>query len=223
MRITIFTLVILPFSFVAQTKNTTLSSFDIYYGCRPLFQNFYKQLNTINDLKFGKPLQTIGVGSSGHFLVNRGSDFYGHWIYNQILPQTIFIQDSIKGKLSGFVFSFAYGASIISKNFVFMFYSGFNTGRLRMFGNELIRQKNPFFSPKIGIQPKIKLGKIALTLIIESEYDISKPRWRRTSLANENKSNLDALKQSGITAQLGVGYLIKQFKTSMPVIPAGNQ
>jgi hypothetical protein len=83
-----------------------------------------------------------------------------------------------------------------------------STVSLRMYGNELVRQKNPFFSPKVGLQPKIKLGKIAVSLIIECEYDLSKSDWRRTLFSNNDKVYINNLRQTGITGQLAIGYVL---------------
>lgn len=186
--------------------------FDFYYGYRSSFQSFYNQLNTTNNFKFNKPLQTLGIGMSGEFNISRADNFNGHFIYSQIIPQTIHIKDTIKCKITGFIFSFAYGRTLLTaKSGIFNlgFYLGFNTGRLRMYGNELVRQKNPFFSPKIGLQPKIKLGHIDFTFIFEYEYDISKSDWKRTLFSNNDKVSLNNLRQTGITAQVGIGYTYK--------------
>ncbi|MFI5141223.1 MAG: hypothetical protein ACHQII_02605 [Bacteroidia bacterium] len=186
--------------------STDYSSFDIYYGYRSYFQNFYNQLNTTKNTQFNKPVQTIGIGYSGYFAVNRESTFYGRFIYSQVIPQSIIVNNNINCKITGFVFNAAFGKELETKKFAVYFYAGFNTGRLRMYGNELVRQKNAFFSPKIGLQPKIKLGHIIVSLIIEYEYDITNPNWRRTYFSNNNKINLSSFRQTGITALLSIGY-----------------
>jgi hypothetical protein len=157
-----------------------LNSFDFYYGYRVYSQEFYKQLNTINSIELNKPLQTVGIGTSGYFPVQRMGGFYGHFVYNQIIPQSIKIQDTLTGKISGYIFSFACGRTLIKslRNFSLNYYIGFNTGRIRLYENPLIREKNYFFSPKVGIQPKIKIGKIGLTFIVEYEYDVTNPNWK---------------------------------------------
>jgi hypothetical protein len=211
MRITFLFIVLYTFTLTAQKKHDAISSFDLYYGYRPQLHNFYNQLNTINDFNLGKPLQMIGIGSSGEYVYNMNGHFYGHLIYNQIIPQKLIVQDTLKGKITGFIFSFAYGGAITTKSekFVLYYYLGLNTGRLRLYGANELNQKNPFLSPKIGIQPKIKLGNIALTFILDYEYDISSPNWRRTLFSSGNKVNLASLKQTGITGQFGIGYLMK--------------
>lgn len=157
------------------------------------------------------PLKTIGVGTSGYFSVQRKDGFYGHFIYNQIIPQVIKIQDTLTGKISGHVFSFACGRTLIKtlKNFSLNYYIGFNTGRIRLYENDLIRQKNYFFSPKIGIQPKIKAGRIGLTLIVEYEYDITRPVWKKMVFRSADIIYANGSRQSGLTAQIGLCYMLK--------------
>jgi hypothetical protein len=212
MRTIIFTILISAgFSLSGQTDSTSrLSSLDLYFGFRNLDQSFYNQLNTTDKINPSMPLRTIGIGESGVSAVTRNFYFYGHLIYNHVIPQTIIIQDSIKGKITGFIFSGAFGGVLKTKSerLALIYYTGFNTGRLRMFQNELIRQKNPFFSPKIGLQPKINFGPLSLTFFAEYEYDISKSSWRKTSLADNNKIKINTLRQTGITGQIGIGYVI---------------
>jgi hypothetical protein len=210
MRIIIPFIFLCNYSLIAQ-KHDPISSLDVYYGYRPQIQNFYNQLSTLNNINFSKPLKMIGIGETGEFVISRNGKMTGHVIYDQIIPQVIYVQDTLKAKITGFVFSFAYGAAITtrSEKFALYYYSGFNTGRLRVYGNDLLKQKNPFFSPKVGIQPKIKMGKMALILILEYEYDLSRTTWRRTVSSKGNKTSLASFRQTGVTAQLGVGYVIE--------------
>ncbi len=189
----------------------SLSSLDVYYGYKTFFHDFGKQLNTVYKFNIGQPLQMISPGYSGYYNINREASCYGHFLYNYIIPQPVRINDSIHCKITGFVFSLAFGGALESENqhFLTMFYIGFNTGRLRLYGDEQVRQKNPFFSPKIGIQPKLLIGKFIVTLIAEAEYDVSKPGWRRLNVANKDKTDIANFRQSGITTLIGVSYMIK--------------
>jgi hypothetical protein len=150
----------------------------------------------------------IGIGTSGQFTVNREGSFCGHFIFSQVIPQAIQIKDSIKAKITGFNFGFAYGGAISSRSEMvsLFFYAGFNTGRLRIYGNELIRQKNGYFSPKIGIQPKIIFNNIALSFILECDYDITNPNWKKTLFSSKDQLTMDKYRQSAVTAQVSLGY-----------------
>ncbi|MCW3086563.1 MAG: hypothetical protein JWP12_3929 [Bacteroidetes bacterium] len=195
------------------TANNGPSYFDVYYGYKTFFHSFGKQLNTVYKFKISQPAQLISVGGSGHYLLNRSSDFYGHMLYSYVIPQPVRINDSIHCKMTGFIFSFAYGGAFESDNqhFLTILYVGFNTGRLRFYGDEQVRQKNPFFSPKVGIQPKLLIGKFTVTLIAEAEYDVSKPNWRRLNVANKDKTDIAKFRQSGITTLIGVSYKLINF------------
>ncbi len=208
------TLLVLFFisTFLAAQKDTisSISSYDLYYGCRPSFQNFYNQLNTTNKFEFNNPLQMIGIGSSGRFPITRDGSMCGHIIFNQIIPQSIYINDTIKCKITGFNFSLSHGDAISNKSgfFTLFYYAGFNTGRLRLYGNHLARQKNVYFSPKIGLQPKITYKKFALSFIIECEYDITNPNWKHTLFSNGDQVKVNKIRQSGVTGQIGIGYAL---------------
>src|ERR1700741_236336 len=160
----------------AQRCGMSTTTFDLHYGYRSFTGSFYDQFNRVNKISFSTPLQVVGVGVSGRFIVNRGGGYNGHFTYNKIIPQNIRIQDSIGCKVSGFVYSMGYGTSIVSFPGIFNLdaYLGFNTGRIKCAGNELVRQKNPFFSPKIGLQPKFIINRIAISLRCEYESDVSR-------------------------------------------------
>jgi hypothetical protein len=188
------------------------NSLDFYYGYRSFSGNFYNQFNTTgkNDLRM--PLKIVGVGVSGRFYHSIGAlwgrSFSGHFTYSHVVPETITVQDTLRAKVNGFVFSFGYGTSVVHINNLFDLdvYSGFNTGRLKFSGNELLRQKNPFFSPKLGLQSRFIVKRLAFTMRCEYEFDVSRSNWRRTLVASENKVNLQKFRQSGVTALLGIGY-----------------
>ena len=90
---------------------------------------------------------------------------------------------------------------------------GFNTGRLRLHGNEWARQKNPFFSPMLSMRMGITLfKKMVLTVRGDYEYDISSPNWRRTYFADKNKIDLEKYIQTGLTLFFCVGfYFVDRF------------
>lgn len=198
------------FSLKAQDSTKVSNNFlDIYYGYRPFFQAFNGQLNTTDKIELSTPLQLLGIRGCEDIHVGNRMRFYQHFTYNQVIPQPVYIHDTLKGNITGCVWGMGYGGLLKSSVVDLYYYLGFNTGRLRIYGNELIRQKNPFFSPKVGIQPRLKFGKIGITALIEYDYDISKTAWRRTLLANKDKVDIDRLRQTGITAQIGICFRMK--------------
>ena len=186
-----------------QTRLFTQSA-EIIYGTRLFTSNFNNQLNTVKYMDLGAPVQLVGIEESGGnmFAINREWSMSGHFSYCQVIPQKITINDTVNCNINGFIFSFClFGGDLFykSKTFGLLLSGGFNTGRLRLSGNEWARQKNPFFSPKVSIQPKVRIKKIVLSLRGDYEYDISKPSWRRTYFANKNKIDLDKFKETGAT------------------------
>lgn len=202
-------LILFQLSAIGQNKSSNQEEawWDVYYGYRVSNRNFYNQLNTINSFKFGSPLQTVGVRWKIFFGTHHRIFKNGHIGYSQILPQTIVIQDTLKGKITGGFFNFAFGYYIKTKAVNLMVYLGFNTGQLNIYKNDLIRQKNPTFSPKVGIQPWFRFKKFAITPIVEYEYDISKTKWKQTwFFKSENIVGIAPLRQSALTVQIGLNF-----------------
>ena len=79
---------------------------------------------------------------------------------------------------------------------------------------DMVRQKNPFFSPKVGIQPKFLIKRFTLTFIAEYEYDISKLGWRRTAFAVHDPLTIEKFRQSCFTGMVGCSYRL--FNYSKP-------
>ena len=187
-----------------------IQSIDLVYGYKSLNSDFYGQFNTLSkSFNSSLPLQLAGISFTGTFDQSRGKPYDGHLTYCQVVPQQIIVQDSLKGNINGFVFGCtSWGFDIFpnSNRFDLQMSVGFNTGRLRITQNELLRQKNPFFSPEVSLHPRIELGKFVLSLRADFEYDISRKNWRRTYFASEDKVNLAGIKQSGLSLLAGIGY-----------------
>jgi hypothetical protein len=184
---------------------------DLVYGNRAFNNAFYKQVNTLDNYSVNTPLQVAGFGYSGRIPVDgryRSGYLYGHWYYTQVIPQKIRINDTIKANINGYMVSIdiaGFGMFRKSKIFHMMGSLGFNSGRLRMHKNEWARQKNPFFSPCISLQPRILIGSVVLSFIASYEYDISSPAWRRTYFATKNKIDLEKFKETGATLFVCLG------------------
>ena len=185
--------------------------YQLMIGSKLFNTSFYNQLNTINKFKIiQQPATFIGLGHNGQWRINRQFIYYGHIALLYIVPQEIEINNQ-KGKLTGFMFSCSvYGFDLLNKkkNSDLIISFGFNSGRLKISKNELLRQKNPFFAPMISFCPKFTIKRIIIGLNAQFDYDISKPNWRKTFFANSNKIPLDKFYQTGITTLFFVGYTI---------------
>lgn len=189
------------------------SSLDILYGTRLFNENFYAQLNTIGHFKFAEPVQVAGLGFSGGVPVtgrSRSYYKYGHWSYCQVIPQRISVNDTLKCNINGYLLSLdILGTDLFRKAYAFHLLAsfGFNTGRLRLHGNEWARQKNPFFAPRISLQPKVRIGRLLFSIRADYEWDVSSVNWRKTYFAKSNKADLQKFKQSCLTLFFCMGYM----------------
>jgi hypothetical protein len=206
--IIVFSLLI-GFGACAQSDSTSATrSLDLIYGYRIFNSNFYNQLNSTTQFNYKLPVQLGGVAISDNYTVNKYVDYYGHISYCQVIPQTIQLQN-INCQINGFVFGVDYGISVgTSKNFKVLIGGGFNTGRLRLYESSQIDLKNPFFSPKICLQPKIAIKKLVLSIRAEYDFDISNTAWERKSSMSVNKISISNLKQNCFTALFCIGMLI---------------
>jgi hypothetical protein len=186
----------------SESKDTI--SFHLSYGYRTLFQNFYDQLNTVESFDWGAPLQIAGFRASGRmeYLIN-----YFEAGYAFIIPLRETIKDSLSAKIAGYTYGFCVGRIMENKYVDFTYYAGLGFGRTTIFGNSSILRKNPFFGPKVGISPGIKLWRFGLALDIEYEYDISSPKWRKLILSpNKDVLPVDGLRQSALTTTFVIKY-----------------
>lgn len=185
------------------------ATLDLYFGNRIYINNVYKQLNTVEHTSLSTPPSLIGVGISGNDhpfgMRSRYSSFIN---YYQIIPAKILIEDSLKTTLSGFVLGGAAGMAFsnLKKTLNLNVYLGFNAGRTTLINNEYISQKNPFFSPKISIQPKVIIKRFAISLIAEAEYDVSDPAWKAKRWNQKAAHPLSPFHQTCYTGIVSIGY-----------------
>src|ERR1043165_4992855 len=205
-----------------EEKKTTADStrhpvYELYYCCKILKNDFQKNVNTRDRFKWGEPLQIIGIGVSGPTTINRRPEtFYGNGSYNLIIPQPARINDSISCKITGGIFSLGLGGLLQSRSerFYTGFYIGFNTGRIRLSGPDIIRAKNGFFSPKAGIEIKLLPGRFSISVLAEAEYDVSRTNWKKTVRAADETIALDNLRQESITCLFTLSYSLFRYENS---------
>jgi hypothetical protein len=186
---------------------------DLYYGNRVFKKNYYDQFNSTKKLDLNSPPRVIGIGFSGYNTpVNRNLNFVSQGNYYKILPVNIYISDSLKTKFSGYVLGLGlgFGISTLNRNLSMDIYVGFNTGRTTLSKNEFISQKNQFFSPKVSVQPKIIIKRIAISLMVEAEFDVTNPAWKQTIFEKKEPHLLQPFNQTCITGLVGLGYRLSK-------------
>ncbi len=202
------TLLLLAFNLFASAQTA-----DIVYSQKFYKEHFYDQVKTLGDPGSGQTSQYIGLSGSAPLMISAKFSYIAISSFSILVPRKITIADTLSGKITGFNFYLpAIGIDLFRKSekVDLLINAGINMGRLRMYKNEQIRQKNPYFSPQIAIAPRFLLGKMALSLNVGYEYDISKTGWRRTMLSKrETKINVDNFRQTGIMASFSIGYVLE--------------
>jgi hypothetical protein len=198
--------------------NTTLlaqknQSIDLVLGYKTFSNGFNDQLNTINNFSFNDPVSTIGLTLPNGLYLNTA--FLNKiWLeldiklsYNQIIPKTIRVQDTINCSLNGFYATSNFGVDLFrkKKTFHLIVFLGLDAGRIKISNKDFINQTNPFVSPKIGIQPKIKFSKLLITMSLEYSQDLSNYSWTKKGSSSDNIT-LNKFNQSGIVTSIGLGY-----------------
>lgn len=183
---------------------------ELFYGKKWFQQSFYNQLGTLEKPDLVSPLNCVGLGASGNFIMTRGGSYSGHFFLTYIMPQYIAIDSAESGKISGCIVSVSFFGWELLKNrkHVHCIISGgANFGRLRILGNERLRQKNAQLSPMISLQPYVYIGKMKLGLNLQYDYDVSKTRWKRTWFADKNNlAPIAPFRQTGVSAFLCLGW-----------------
>jgi hypothetical protein len=190
-------------------------SLELYYGNRVYDKSYYNQVNCIDKIDLKIPPSFVGIGVSGYpmHITTLGGSYNNNLLvselnYYKIIPSQITIEDSLSTKLSGYVFGAGVGPSLSTrrKRISLTAYIGFNTGRTTLSKNEFITQKNQFFSPKITLQPKFIIKRIAISFMLEAEYDVSNPAWRQTVFERKELRLLQPFHQTCYTALVCLGY-----------------
>lgn len=184
-------------------------SFDVYYGNRVYNNNnYYNQLNTIDHIDLNLPTRLIGIGFSGYSHGFKSDKWVYLANYYKIIPARVLIDDSLSTKLSGYVAGYGLGLALSSlkRKINLNIYLGFNTGRTILIKNDYISQKNQFFSPKISIQPKVIIKRLAISLMLEAEYDVSNPKWKQPVFERKGPYLLKPFQQSCLTGLVCLGY-----------------
>jgi len=182
------------------------------YGTKFLKNSYFNdQLTSPGNYSFNKPLSYVGIVLVEHAYYGPWTHYAANIYYSQVLPSVITINDSVKSNLTGFQFGASIlGFDLIRSNSLRLGISiGFNTGRLRFYGNENMRWKNAYFSPKISVNPSIRLGRIFLAAIVDYEYDVSNLNWKKMPGNKNPELQPSKLSQTGLTAQLTMGYMLK--------------
>lgn len=211
-------------SFLAfsQRNSQDISSIDLIYGFRTLHRPMFgpgmdKKYSTFSDFEWSSPLQFVGAGVTllGDSIDTGGKYFIGNAQFAAYIPYRIQIADSLTAKSGGFNVGITFlglDAFPRTKNFDLVFNLGFDAGRI-LITNPGLHQRNLYFAPKISIQPKVKMGPVALSVFAEYGYDVTKDKWRKTWFGPGNQNNLTPYSNktgglSGLSWFVTLGYVL---------------
>lgn len=189
---------------------TGTHSLDLYFGYLAYQDDFYKQLNTGENLNFNLPPQLVGIGVSGYEVLIGPTYILYQIDAQKYLPQFVAIHDTIQATYSGARFGMGLGKRFANTNesLSLACYLGFNSGRSTLKNSEFISVQKAFFCPKISIQPKVILKNVALSITITAQGDVTNLKWNPTYSKGNMKVPLANHSQTGISAVLGIGYRI---------------
>jgi hypothetical protein len=211
----------LAFLFVFSAEaNAQQSSVDLLYGNMLYQKDFLGQLNTLDNYKQSRPMQYLGIGTSGGFRVNRKWEFSGNMFAAQYLPQRFHANDSVTGKISGSLFGVTVGYDVFrkAKAIDLIFGGGLNLGRLKLVQNDYLHWKNMLITPKLSVIAKVYIGKFSLFAGAEYGYDISGSDWKEKRLASKRHASVPvpAFNQSGFNLSVGLCWILDGSLTTGP-------
>lgn len=150
----------------------------------------FSDLNFSLKQQYGRGLRdyAYSIGASVETLRDDPTGFS----YNSVLSYHFFpstettILDSIKFRLQGFQVGYAIGKDVFPnvRWFDLGVYAGFSTGRFRLFKQdpgltyEFLQYRNPFFSPKVIVEPRFNLRRFVWAIRAEYLIDVSKGAWK---------------------------------------------
>jgi hypothetical protein len=186
---------------------------ELFLGKKIFRNTFYDQLNNLQYPSISAPLSFVGAGYNGLFLVSRNYMYFGHCAFLYVVPQKIKIDTSLSAYITGFMFSVSViGWDLLGaeKKLALIVSCGLNAGRLRLIGNQQIKQKNPFVAPMIAFSPGIKFKKIKLALNFQYDLDLSGTGWRRMLIKKGELYPVKPFNQSGLSTFLCVIYYLSR-------------
>lgn len=207
--------VFLLIGFFASAQDSTrreksASSFDVLVGQKILLNEaLNRSVGDFQNARFGQPMMYIGIGMTSVLMINRKYSFPAQLAFSHLVPQPIELNDSISGRISGFNISVplaGYDPFCYSKTVDVLFETGFNTGRVRLFGDARLEQVNAYFAPFVSFSPRIVLGKIAVRWKLMFEFDVTRSTWRNVWFSNSPKVDLGPMRSSGFSSFVSVGW-----------------
>jgi hypothetical protein len=200
---------VLPIFISAQGMDQkVVRSEEVFYG-KMIYQRPFLNLNSINTFNFSSPPEMVGFNLNASAVSNRnaGSGSPASIVLGFIITDKINYTDSIVCNLNGYILGInLFGFDIFqrNKNVDFIFTGGFNFGRLRL-SNSQFNERNSLVAPKIMVQSRIKIKKLALSVSGEYQFDVSNQEWHKLRFGARQSFVVQKFKQSGYFIRLSLG------------------
>lgn len=192
-------------------RSKSAMSVDLFLGQKVLFDGaLNERVGDFDNVKLGQPLTFLGIGVTTVLMVNRKFTFPAEICFSHLIPQSIELSDSVSGRLSGFNVGLplaGYDLFNNSRNVDLLFGTGFNAGRIRLFGDARLEQVNAYFAPYFSFSPRFVIGKVVVRLRMMFEFDITRSSWRNVWFSSSPKVDLGPMKSSGLSSSISIGWV----------------
>jgi len=178
----------------------------------------FSQLNQSLESSYGSRIDSrvtsVGITYKGN--LQAGSQWTSDALFSvqYYLPEKISFNDSLSFISSGYQIGAACCKDIFSQaqHFDLLAGAGFSVGRLALnrqddtYASASGKYTNPFFSPKVIVEPRVLFGTISLAFRSEYLFDISKYGWHRKT---DGLPLVGKAAASGLSAQIVLGFRLK--------------
>jgi len=175
----------------------------------------FSQMNNSFEPTYGSRIESrftcVGITYKG--TLQAGSQWTSDALFSiqYYIPKNYLFSDSLSFTLSGYQIGTTCCKDIFSQaqHFDLLAGIGFSIGRLALsrqddiFASASGKYTNPFFSPKVIVEPRVLFGPISLAFRSEYLFDVSKNDWRRK---NEALPLIGKAAATGFSAQIVLGF-----------------
>ena len=174
----------------------------------------FSQMNNSFESAYGSRIESrftcVGITYKG--TLQAGSQWTSDALFSiqYYIPKIFLFSDSLSFTLSGYQIGAACCKDIFSQaqHFDLLAGAGFSVGRLALnrqddtYASASGKYTNPFFSPKVIVEPRVLFGTISLAFRSEYLFDISKYNWHRET---DGLPFVGVAAASGLSAQIVLG------------------
>jgi hypothetical protein len=190
-------------------KSLHANSIELNYGQMFYSRSFVGGINSFNNFQLGRPIQFVGLGTSGELKLSMFHNILGHFYVSGVMPQNIQLEEFGQARIGGGLMSAGLTKELIKRNRRFNLQPGIGilSGRMNIHQSKIIHLKNGFFAPKVSIQAKAIFGKTSVALQLEYAMDLSDNDWKSIQRRSGSVDNLTAFNQSGLLMQISIGWI----------------